>query len=871
MAAPHDVVIVGQQGNPARQMRTALKKLVRSRPGPIGVALYDAGLTDHVFVDDARPTRATSRIIPPAQISVFQQTWQAAMAARAGGAQDVLTVLRKYGHVGTKKNATLLLFAPDAGFAADPAGMGKPEHEALDLLDNGMRATLLAGLNVHFRGHIPANFRLRLEFMYTTRDAGDYDDGDEPIDLDPRGPPQVLMGPQVLDCPRLFFSKQLLVHAANLNQTLDDEIDEFKTYIEDTMPRQSSNRAFQSLVAVYMWAVPTNIVNGGSLYGMARVTATQVAINSGIHALLAHSQGLFLNKPEVKDAMCIARAVMTALDFDVACRLDTHAALILKSAAGGAARWLSKATKEHAKAQERGASANVQASRLLAIYAAQNAVKQVCILEADVKKTFAALKLPFSTNMEKIRQRYSTIEKDLAAALVNRHPLINLSDPFFKQAQPLNLELMNKLRAAVKPPAQIKFQIWAPGVAGRVGVVYSDKPTLDFVLGGGRVVNLMLGDQHASVIRNVNACLNHTSEGAASAAAAAGVSWAKNRITCPLCGYHLSAGNPEAAWRIFEHQERGCLSTEGVKFTAPLSPSNLRQLSGYYVRALNRPLLLGTLATATVPLPEAGEFEAQATFAAWAAIPGKLWHTLGPSPEWDAMRLRARTNNVADVLSLSEAVLKTPPTYTSFATRGEEDPLIALLKSITKVVFVDMLLAQLRFKCPKDHLSLAALTSTAPKTCFCCQRPCTEPSKWSLQAARFKALKNDVDMLEPDDEEDEAELEIDTEEDPDKVVVHHCHATGECFYAHSWCNTLMIQSSSELMVEVDSNDTMARIADAVCKKEFIEDSLKGCPPRMSEHEGILTRVAFKALGTPYGLDAKPQILTVVFRPRSAHF
>ena len=891
-------MFVGAENNPGKRKldNNAVRRFVLTHiNGPRGAALLDAEAVRIMTVQTAAPDRRTGRPISNVNpMTFFQQTWNNALHLHQNGMPDIVSMLRKTGHLGTKKNATLILFAPDAGFLSDAAGMGMPRDEAEIYLQSHMQSTLAAGLRLHFKNALPDRFRLRIEFMYTTADAGDVEMVTKMVNgvpvvvnrFVPAGPPMALLGPTPIEVPRLYFDDQRIVttapHGGNLDDQLEQCIEGFVTWITDSMPRQTSNRILDTLVAAYIWAVPTNQAGmGGALYGMARLSATQTALSSGIHALLAHSQGLFLNKPDVKDSMCIARAVMMGLDPMASCRLDTHAAIVLKSAMAGAQRWLKEATKEYNKAIER-SSVTVQTNKRLLIFSAQAAIKRCFLLEQEVEKTFLALKIPFVSDMDKTRERYSAVEKDLKLALAGKHPLVSFADPFFHTAQPLSQQLIQKLRAAVVKPHQIKFQIWAPGVAGRVGLVYTDKPTLDFVLSGGRVLNLLLGDNHASIIRNVNACMNHTSDEAASAAASAGVSWAKNRITCSLCGHHMSAGNAEAAWRMFEHQERGCVRMEGVKFSPALSPTNLRQLSAFACRALNRPLLIATLATTIVELPAAGEREAQATLGLWSCLKtfdSTGWFFVSKKREWEDMRARFRSTDTAEVALMTQGVRNlavSAEDFFHFATRGEEDPLRELLTDLCSVPRVNGIMSQLHLKCPKDAALLEALGPVTDTTvCFCCGLLIKGPSKWSLQSARFaatKAEKIDEGELEDEDEED-VETDMEDALDRDAPVVHHCHSTGFVAHAHAWCNTLMTQSSNELVVEVDSNDTMARITEIVCSEAFIETTLKGYTPRLSENEGLLTKIVLKVAGTPYLFDKaeKPKILTLVFRPHAALF
>jgi hypothetical protein len=664
--------------------------------------------------------------------------------------------------------------------------------------------------------------------------------------------------------PRLIIGeRRTAAGAAGLRSVVHNAVERFKQIIDEMESQDGSNRTLDRVICAQVWAVPTTSarVGGGTRLGFSNTDLVSASA-AGEHSLTAElfaSRGLVPNWPEKRDSMCIARSIMTALDEFLETTSDAHVLNLLGDAYMGADRLLN--------GRDPTASA--------AACAAWNRLEEIRALIASATVTVQAQKRRIKLASDKPGpfrplNRYRRIEAALELAFAGRHPLVDFgrNRAFFETAQPLDEDTLTTVRAAFRPESKIALQIWGISSRNKIGLVHADsRATLDFLMEGGRVLNILSAFQHASFVKDVGACCNRVPAGDTSR---------RGRYYCALCGHSVSVGNPAYKLKMFDHQRAGCaLGTRIVELSKPLTPGNRRQLSFHDFRALNSSLLLASIATTTAVVdgvivedPEYG----CAVLNIHARTPSfiKPWTPFAlPSSnpdsatQWTSLQGRWAPGTEADMTFVAYQ-------FPSPSTSPWQDVLKAktmaeLLDTLASKPNVDAILRQAHFVCPKDAAYRAACHSMPMSTriCFGCQLPCDEPSIFARQHASLssKAVQKEredssSEQSEDSDSEEEFITEVgvaydaDTEPDLPVIVEHHCHATGYVAWAHADCNTAMSQSSSTLTVEVASREAMVFIGAAVSQKRFIEEVSGGKPPRISLREGVLRSIEVVFLGSP---------------------
>lgn len=677
-------------------------------------------------------------------------------------------------------------------------------------------------------------------------------------------PPSARLNSTPTAVPRLIIGeRRTAAGAAGLRAVVHNAVERFKQIIDEMESQDGSNRTLDRVICAQVWAVPTTSarVGGGTRLGFSN-TDLVAASAAGEHSLTAElfaSRGLVPNWPDKRDTMCIARSIMTALDEFLETTSDAHVLNMLGDAYMGADRLLN--------GRDPTASA--------AACAAWNRLEEIRALIASATATLTAQKRRIKVASDKPGpyrplNRYRRIEGALELALSGRHPLVDFSRnrSFFETAQPLDEDTLATVRAAFRPESKLALQIWGISSRNKIGLVHADpRATLDFLMEGGRVLNILSAFQHASFVKDVGACCNRVPVGDTSR---------RGRYYCSLCGHSVSVGNPAYKLKMFDHQRAGCaLGTRIVELSKPLTPGNRRQLSFHDFRALNRSLLLASIATTTTV--EDGRIvedpKKSAVFVIHARTPSKEtpWVPYGLPvagfsnyDHWAHLQGRWAPGTVADMSYVK----------TQFPALNSSDPwadvlqagsMAELLDILAHKLNVDAILKQAHFACPKDSESRAACHSIPvdKRICYGCQLPCSEPSIFARQHASLasKAVQKEredscSEQSEDSDSEDDFVTEVgvayDAETEPELPVVveHHCHATGQVYWAHADCNTAMSQSSSTLVVEVASREAMVFIGAAVSKKSFIEDISGGKPPRISLREGVLRSIEVVFQGSP---------------------
>lgn len=910
-AVAGDAYIIGPVGSASRHLNAPLvRAMARSHGNVRYAALADAEVVP-------RPQRVQEVI----RSRAFRARWGRAedAAGPPTNARDMIDVLRSFGHAGTKKHASLIVFAPSGGFKAAGAGDGMPPDEAAAYMDDGLFAEAIdTAVRGHFQGGLPARFRLRVDVMFTTQAGG--------LGAPGAGAPIALLGPDVLPVPRMYRGPQAVCTPAELSGQCEEIVDAFRHFVDHDMPAQGSNRTFGNLIAAYVWAFRTlDAGAGGNLYGgrCSGMKPWSPLSGPGLDGLpegLFSCHGLVLNWQEQHDELCIARAITTGLDALLESTSDVNLLTWTLSTLEAAHKERRRTERDLGKPGSPAIQANrVSAHRLAAshVVALEKQVDAAKALFLKDGRHIRPNNTAASSSLYAARSRYLTIERNLRSAYAGTHPFLDFRHPFFSRAQPLSEHILDSLRLCLKPgfESKIRFQVWGIGIEDRIGIVAGDpKATMEFLREGGRVVNLLFAKQHVSWIRSVSACCNHRS--------ADGKGEGFNRVHCGLCGHHVGRGNTDFKLRFFQHAVRGCARLTGQILPAPLSYANRRQLGKHNTAAKNRPLVMGALASAwSMVEPDTEDADADgcvgASLAFYARLPSGWAPLLLPTStshtvdvqiaqrqnahEWEVLRKRWSHCHSAN-MEMIEAPVFAPP---SCVERRIEPAVRHLLHQLASVENVNALLAQMHYTGPRDARALEQLQKIPLEPeehmCFACGLRVGGPSRWKLQEAAA-SLDVEEDDADPDSVHSDADTDTDDEENAQFVeavpqfVVHHCHATGFVAYAHGDCNDYMHQSTNALYIEVDDPRTMAEAVDVLFGRAYIECFLRGVPPSISEHEGVVTRVTFKLRGTDRALHSqeiarlqakheatgigvfdakaaaairKPRILTVTLRPRAA--
>ena len=491
--------------------------------------------------------------------------------------------------------------------------------------------------------------------------------------------------------------------------------------------------------------------------------------------------------------------------------------------------------------------------------------------------------------------RQKPVEAAAALAFNRTHPLVDFSGPLFKAPLVINQDTVTAIRACIS--SKVKLQFWTVGAENRLRLAFPDAgATLEWLRASPRhrIVNLLFAHRHIVWIRNVGTACSHNPVVVTEGERKRHVPKGGNKAYCGMCGFAVARTKGRGLSNVFAHQEQGCSKQGGLSLTMPMSPQNVRQLSFTGYKALNRPLLHAVLAVSPLPPDASGIVrEAAAALGLWALTPsGYQPLSVEDDATATAWAKWRRANNYVFSRDASVHIPPRGPLVTATDAGGSatlKRPMAALLEILTSAKVVDELWAATHFVGPRAPAAVAAMPKASAATCFACRLPVTEPSTWARQRALMSssdpaALDEDEDGKpedEDEDEDDEEEKEKEKEEedggaprdiricmeepssaaaaskaiaDAWKPVVHHCHGTGACYWAHADCNTLMRQSANEIFVDVQSKAAMAAAIDVVFSRAFIVPFLHGrLPTLMRSKDGDIRSVSFLVQGTDRAL------------------
>ena len=854
-AAPARYIYVGPAGSEERSLQrdATIRRFARLARKNTTTPLYAALMDAEIF------PRLTS-VGSVSRLRDLGGRWQAARVAAQGGARDVVTALRDrrrgngalVGHRGTKKHAAMMFFGAD--------GEGFDEDDTTAYLNGDFYEDLYEAIHARrFRGAPPQRYRLKVQIMYTVRQVL------------PNGPsvPQTLMGPAVVDLPRIWSSNEKTISTdENLADFCGNAQEDFRTYMEQYLGEDGSGYAFDKLVACYIWAIRTQDPGnaGGAVYGgRVKGTAMWDGSTNPFPRVLWASHGLVPNWPEKKDSMCIARAVMSGLDPYHDASSGANIVNICTNAVEGAKTWLLYAQRTASKPT---VSDVVRANRSATVERAHAALATATTALAD------ATTLVRSNPRRMIRtadikagrfqstSRFLSIEQQLGLALRGAHPVMDFRSDYWREPQTLSSETLARLQSAVCLGQLVKFQLWAIGNCGTIGLAYADETaTLDFLLKGGILINLLFAERHCSLIRTVSACCNHQVFVSDPSDPRLRAGYAVNRSICDLCGHHVTSTHAGFKWRIFEHQRAGCSRVAGAKLLSANSPNNRRQLTRYQYTTKMRSLVSAVWDAD----PTVACLDMRARLCTgWLPLQLSSYCAEG-AEQW--ADIRKRYSHVHSALLPFAEPIHTARSLVAVGEHSTRD----FWFEFARTENADEILAALHYVGPRSATALQTLLAQDPdgsaSVCYGCKLPVTGPSRWDMQEAEDIRRGTVTEEQDPDD--DSADLEYDPDANdaatvasaaasyiPDpacKHVVHHCHATGECFYAHHDCNSFMRQSTNALTIEVTTPEAMAAAVEVLFSAEFIEERLGGIPPTLGEVEGDVSRIVFKVPASTRGL------------------
>ena len=882
------------RGPGARKIRAGLKaQLAVNAANPRTLLLTELGAVKppSMYADAVkRPTRQFNTVW--GQEAAFMAAVRYSEKDKRG---DAVARLRTMGYGGSKDNCTFFLFGPAAGFQADPNGLGMPADEAAVFFlpqAHGSPAVdcFYDAIFEHFDAlgytDMPQRMSIKFDFMLL---RGNVQVAAPGAAVPPMNNP-ALFGHTVVNVPYSLMLPKSIVNLATLRQGMVALVAEFIARVDEQLNEDNpgSNGVMLGVLGAYMWAYPTgDAAAGGGVYGGKR--ARDGACASLLPLALRACGGLAFNDP-TRDAegTCIARAILMGLDAVNHASSDTHVDYLHSSVL----------------------AAKLSPEDRVQVTAWQSQANATLLRQGRVVRPRAADGSWADTSSKwDTSSSFKRVESALGRAFKNEYSWVDLSDPFFKEAQPLSPETFRMLQASARVGAddipKVRFQLWGLGNAGKIGMHYREAwkhgSEYEYLMAGGVLVNLLFAEGHCYWIRNVSACMNHYfgKEGAAERHAC-------RRAYCSLCGFHVTS-HAGYAFKLLEHQREGCNQEAPMRIPAPLSPAGRKQLSAFDFQALHRPLVMASLALGDglavleteaslcvlCRVPVKGELDSAANIdptsciRGWARFP-LTWHEsepceFDPRIGWEQFHTRYHFMHEADMAHVSDVVDQVLEDC-AFLTRPT---LRRVLATLAETANVDALLQRMHFVGPRCHVEYARCIAQRLEEVVCmgCKLPVMGPSKWQLQARCAAAETRVVDLEDEacESEDEDASIDAESIEGPapefvgangHKAVIDHCHATGACAWAHVDCNSKMRQSTETLFVEVDGPQAMYGILATVCERAFVTGCLDGRLPSCSEKNHLITRIVIYLPGSAR-MDSKGETrkryLKVVFRPRDAFF
>jgi hypothetical protein len=712
--------------------------------------------------------------------------------AQLAVALNIVRIQRSAVHfAGFKRRAGLALFRPLPGGQEDDKNfMWSDEfREALHALVDRTAAEM----------HLDARsaFKLRVDVVYVFEEAGDDSN--------------VVHGQAV---PYIFSSKRMggppiVTRGAAAKKAVNAIADELQNCLDHAIAgteEGGSDLTLSATLGAMVWTTPTFV---------ARAQGARDKLAPAESSFKRSRAGLLPDNPKVdptRDKRCIARAIVSALDPQLHARLGSSLVSIRTAALKGAEDDLVKHTARRSVALE-----SIR-SRLDVAREALARAKRVAV-DAGYDPEAAA----------HAHARFPAIEKALGAALrgeVGSARMPDLSSPFFSCEQAINEDSVAFIRQAVAP-VNVRVNFWMSYFHGGVGLLYRDpEANLAFLEGGGRIVNLLVGDGHVNAISSVTT-LSYP------------VAASNQHKYCDLCGFEVPHTTPQSTfqWRtlLLNHMERGCsLTPDSVALTTPLSRDNVRNLesqkfracfdvSAHLTLAIDEDCLVsvaGTLATPwfpAVPLPPVGASDKVAALTSFLAR--WAWGHLAIA---DPVHLRKEFMSVYDRDPEHRLVVHD----VSCSAVAPVDLTPALMRSLKRVVLSLCSPGYSRLLLLAGRAHFPRLTpGTLSKTCFYCGASVSGPSRDVLLRTAAAAL--DVSHFAEADEDEGGSSS------GEPVIFDSDATTGEPVSAHADCAAAargQPHSRFPVTVDVAEQSTLNALLEVVCHRHMVEEVCGGNMP-----------------------------------------
>lgn len=768
------------------------------------------------------------------RVSRRTHRFDAVRAFRDAGGLDIETAMQHIrGFNGTYQRGAVILFGPgvpplpgeaepptpaDAqaqairGFALPGAVNGAPYLQFFKYANeyNGSRfhEDVLEAI-VSVLGNVPLRFRLRVDLLYMAVDAA----GNPFVDVHPPTymRRQAYIDELIVDMP--FRFPQPAVSRMSTQNSLQIQlrryIDRFLQFTQNPPDMNGSSKTLQSVVACMVYVVESNAAGPANLdlYGGKVPFRRPAPLENDptyiegegfslVPGYIHKSLGVTPNSDRIKDSRCFARALMVATDKLNESHFETSLVVLLRFAEVGAVARLNHvrrlppvtnaATIASRQRMEQEATANLESVRADCVRAEKMFTEWGRHIRDRDPKVHA--------ERYKQRNREAEIERSLQSAFRGDHALFDLREEFFKNAVPLDSETLTKVRAATRllpsgEPAVI-VQVWTLTPDGKVGLTFrTDKPTLDYLWKGGRVVNLLFGHNHVSVLSNITS-VNHSNP----------TGGFKDRVYCPLCGDCRSENKGTEKWGLHEHRVAGCRETPGMRMLPRNALGGKHWLGRANLKARNLPSHVVCIG-GTITSKDTGEFETN-EFEVTHAIPTPNgWYVTETSKSYDILV-------ALDVAARSMCLLSEK----AFGAKHFYD---LHLPALQPAGICDIC------RYPLDGLSAHQFLSEA-----------------SCKAAAVEDSDLEADSTEDEFKEPPVALVSDS-------VPHRCPYTYFTMRAHADCHEDAHFHPFFNYIEVASPEIMAVLVDTLFLRSTIEDFLANKMPTLSEHEGVIRRVTFE--------------------------
>ena len=823
-------------------------------------------------------------------------------------AHDALYLYNRVRFHGYKDKASFILCFPAAGVPVEGEYDGMPAEEASayassiapsepPFLAQDIRSAIRSNLKRHAGVAAVASNKLTVGvwFMVSTRDRGSEHSRDIPLARFGDTTTVVLREtPLMWRPPRDPGQTGIPVRTVISNTDVDmlqygiEVCDSFKEFMDSELANGKSGRELNTLLIVWVFAERCHSARsssihrrvqsaGGRLMREGPIVTEESVLSSRVFA----SRGLAVQPTALDvDNLCFPRAVMIALDECILARSTSYLPELLRLCARLMHGRIERLDERLAK---------VGKAKLDEVRALYSKAQEICAVH---KRHIRAPDAGFNGRYA-LRSRMASIESALAAALKSapesEFKLKGIKRPFL-------VSDANVTEFRRRMPTLTALQVWTVGGKGRPFLQFPDpRATLAFLLAGGLVANVFVGAGHAGAITSLSECCNH-------------VDSMDRCVYCPLCGESFSRVSRGVHEPLFEHLKRNCKTTQ-KRFSVPLSSSNMRRMPGITYPALKVSPIVASLAVTFDAQQQVSGASLVARASCNGVVEGDeqkvLWKDFPMSVDWLGLSTWTDWRNFFQTVDEAYINLRPPPTYSlpirELRMHQGKDALRSIWHEQLSPRMVDAILAQMRFKGPRDAHAFQVLRRNPNLCCDGCLMRLDGPSVWDMEDAirRSEQSTHEVDIavvaeqdvdIDPDDMCDTTAVRValecmEQETDsasivgerilepqetylPRELYEWHSSSTGLGGIAHARCAKYINFRGAALTIEVTDAASLAACIDVIFRKEFYAKRCwKGKPPKLSMSDNCTRRVELCLVGTQE--PSRYTVLPVVLRLRSS--